>query len=165
MTEVKQNRGDSNNIVNPWITTAKEASFGNPEYTGGYYFPQPVSDFNLFSGTPFEITIPVNQKEPRPEVLEEISSLTADILINEPYQNFYRHIDMLPRFAKGDQIAPLLPSILKRLKEARDFSNQVIPDNEGSRDKIEMSVYARASACLETCEQDSNLRLPKEVVK
>lgn len=165
MTEVKQNRGDSNFIVSPWINTAKEASFGNPKYTGGYYFPKPVSDFNLFSGTPFEITIPVNQKEPRPEVVEEISSLTSDILINEPYQYFYRHIDMLPRFAKGDQIVPLLPAILKRLKEARHFSSQVIPDNETSKEKIEMSVYARASACLETCEQDSKLRLPKEVVK
>lgn len=165
MTEVKQNRGDSNYIVNPWITTAKEASFGSPEYTGGYYFPKPVSDFNLFSGTPFEITIPVNQKKPRPEVLKEISSLTPDILTNEPYQNFYRHIDMLPRFATGDQIAPLLPAVLKRLKEARDFSSQVIHDNEKSREEVEMSVYARASACLETCEQDSNLRLPKEVVK
>lgn len=165
MPETK-NFDDLNYIVNPWRPTAQEVAFGSEHYTGGYFFPKPVSDFSLFTGTPYEVTIPVSQGIQRPEIQNEISYLAPNVLINESFQNFYRHIDMLPRFATSDQIARFLPAILERSKEeAKDFSGKIVQNNESLREKIETSVYVRVAACLEACREDPDLRLPEAVVK
>ena len=145
--------------------SAKDKAFG-AEYGQNIfheYMPPPV-DLKFFDGTSYQVTIPV-APESIPQARQEIDELTIQELEEEPFQNFFRHIDMLARLATADKIAPLIPTILKRSRdETSDFFHQ-IEFTEEDLVRYRADTYYRALACIETCEDEPTVSIPKEVVE
>lgn len=187
-TSEKSQRNRPQNI--PWedsLWTAKGWAHMREEYTG--YKTKDgipgwgISDFTEFGGTSYAIKIPIKRRfthRNHPGIAEELHDLNSERLRTEPFQDFYRHVDMLLTFGPNKQIEANIHTILQRSREeGPSFAKQVADEHvsalqargdkragfEAITEWTEAQVYLRSMACLEICEEDPQFRLPQSTVK
>lgn len=138
-----------------------------------------ISSFREFQGTPYEVDIPVGRRFTPYEKIKDLISLSPETLKNEPFQYFYKHIDMLSNFNnvpyvdEGEKITKRfkatsiieknIQTIIDRsINEAGDFEKAVYPNTHNGY--LEKHIYLRAMACLEIAEEDTSFCMSKDAV-
>lgn len=163
----------------PSNTTSNEAweqQFWNPrtlahmreEYTGkvnGWG----VRYFYEFAKTPYQIKIPVKRpgtKQERPELFDEMNKLTTEQLKTEPFQEYYRHVDMLITFDQKDRMREMLHTVLDRSKaDGKAFAKAAYPTSSRAQKVIERFINFRTLCYLETAAEDPDFRLSQTRVQ
>lgn len=156
----------------PWedtVWSARTWAHMREQYSG-YIQGWGISTFPEFRGTPYEVDIPVRRRFVRPEITAELEGITAERLQTEPFQDFYRHVDMMISFDQHKTVRDNIELIVRRSRAERsDFAQAVEPSHERGaeivRDWLEAQVYFRTLACLEMCEEDAEFRIPSDVVR
>lgn len=178
ITSANPEKTSGNSQKDVW--NAKDCAQSREEYTGkvdGWG----IHGYDEFIGTPYEIRIPVARRVIYPEIKHEITALTPDQLSTEPFQDFYRHMDMLLTYElrtdgeSGEQRLPYsstpvlkanIDTILERCStDTLQFAAAVAPNDHMRQLEIERDVILRSVACLEQCEKDPNFRLSQTTVK
>lgn len=150
------------------------------EYAMGTALGWGVSSFREFQGTPYEVDIPVRRRFTPYEKIKDLVSLSPETLKNEPFQYFYRHIDMLSNFnnvqyvdkeekiTKRFKASPIIERSMQAIidrsvNEARSFEETVYSDTHNG--SLEKNIYLRAMACLEIVEEDETFHLSKDHIR
>lgn len=127
---------------------------------------RPDWTFKMFEDTQYKVEIPYRGYATTDKALREIDALTPDIVRTEPFNLFYRHMYMLQHVGSPTLVAQFVPTIIERVSaETNEFVESACPHDPKKRKRAKEDVYIAAMACLETCEEDKSIRMPKSVVK
>lgn len=122
--------------------------------------------YQEFYKTPYEVNIPVRGNITSEVAHGEIKNLTSEKLTIEPFQDFYRHMHILTRFGKPEEVIPYISTIINRRRtEGTKFAEAIHPNNAEQQDSRKNDFYLLSMACLEKCEEDPSLHIPPNLVE
>lgn len=128
---------------------------GMPEWT-----------LTMFEGTNYEVKIPYRGYTTTDKALQELDGLTPDIVQKEPFNLLYRHMYMLQHIGYPKTVAKFISTIIDRVTvETNEFVKSAYPHSRKRQEGTKEYVYIATMACLEVCEEDPSIRIPKEIVQ
>lgn len=122
--------------------------------------------FIMFEDTEYAIEIPYRGVHTTRNKEKEIEELSIDTLRTESFNLLYRHMYMLQQVGSPITVKKFIPTILERVSSETDqFVTTVNPLDVEQQKTNKKNIHLAAMACLETCEEDPNIKLSKDMVR
>ncbi len=151
---------------NPFVEFRYSAKNKGPMPPMNYMRGQPDWILKMFEDTQYKVEIPYRGYDTINKALREIDTLTPDTVQTEPFNLLYRHMYMLQHVGSPTVVAQFAPIIIERVSaEVNEFVKSAYPHDPKKQKGAKEDVYMATMACLETCEEDPSIRMPKSIVK